>query len=168
VKSLPALASSVLLLAGCAAVESPKFAPGTSMGAVESRLGKPREVVKAPDGDTVWQYPTGPSGQTTYIVRFGPDDRTKAAYQALTVYEFAKVRRGLTRDEVRILLGPPGGTMFFGRMNEEVWSYRYQATASDNRIFNVHFDASTGYVRSTSDQFDPLLSPWNMDAPSGT
>ena len=54
--------------------------------------------------------------------------------------------------------------MSFSRMNEKVWSYRYQASASDNRIFNVHFDATTGYVRTTSDQTDPLLNPWNMDA----
>jgi hypothetical protein len=54
--------------------------------------------------------------------------------------------------------------MSFSRMNEEVWLYRYQASASDNRIFNVHFDATTGYVRTTSDQIDPLLNPWNMDA----
>lgn len=157
-------ALAVTALAGCAALQAPSFAPGTGMSQVESRMGKPREVVKAPDGDTVWQYPTGPDGQTTFIVRFGPDDRTKAAYQALTIVEFAKIQRGLTRDQVRLLLGPPGQTMVFRRMNEEVWSYRYQAAASDNRIFNVHFDATTGYVRTTSDQIDPLLNPWNMDA----
>ena len=157
------VALAAALLAGCASLASPSFAPGTAMGTVEARMGKPREVVKVPDGDTVWQYPTGPAGQTTFIVRFGPDDRTKAAYQALRVEEFAKIQRGITRDQVRLLLGPPGQTMFFSRMNEEVWSYRYQVSASDNRIFNVHFDAGTGYVRSTSDQIDPLLNPWNMD-----
>jgi hypothetical protein len=156
------VALAAALLAGCASLASPSFAPGTAMGTVEARLGKPREVLKAPDGDTVWQYPTGPDGQTTFIVRFGPDDRSKAAYQALTLEEFAKIQRGITRDQVRLLLGPPGETMFFSRMNEQVWSYRYQAAASDNRIFNVHFDATTGYVRTTSDQIDPLLNPWNM------
>ena len=57
-----------------------------------------------------------------------------------------------------MLLGPRE-TMLFRRMNEEVWSYHYQASASDNRIFNVHMDAKTGTVRSTSDQFDPLFNP---------
>ena len=157
------VALAAALLAGCASLASPSFAPGTAMGTVEARMGKPREVVKAPDGDTVWQYPTGPAGQTTYMVRFGPDQRTKSAYQALTFEQFAKVRRGISRDEVRLLLGPPGETMFFSRMNEEVWSYRYQASASDNRIFNVHLDATTGYVRTTSDQTDQLLNPTNYD-----
>jgi outer membrane protein assembly factor BamE (lipoprotein component of BamABCDE complex) len=98
------------------------------------------------------------------MVRFGPDGRTKTVYQALTWQQFAKVRRGITRDEVRLLLGPPGETMRFDRRNEEVWSYRYQVAASDNRIFNVHLDASTGYVRATSDQIDPLLNPTSFDA----
>ena len=153
---------AVVLLAGCAA-RSPAFPPGTAMSEVESRLGRPPNVVKAPDGDTVWQYPTGPTGQTTFIVRFGPDQRTKAAYQALTIEQFAKIKRGITRDQVRLLLGPPNETIIFSRMNEEVWSYRYQVSGSDNRIFNVHMDASTGYVRRTSDQVDPLLSPSSMD-----
>ena len=167
-KPLHSLYSALALtvLAGCASLQPSPLPPGTGMGEVESRMGKPRNVVKAPDGDTVWQYPTGPDGQTTFIVRFGPDDRTKAAYQALRMEEFAKIQRGLTRDQVRLLLGPPGQTMFFSRMNEEVWSYRYQAAASDNRIFNVHFDATSGSVRTTSDQIDPLLNPWNMDASS--
>ena len=159
-----AAALVAVLLAGCAGVQAPSFAPGTAMGEVESRMGKPKAVVKAPDGDTVWQYPTGPVGQTTYMVRFGPDQRTKSAYQALTMREFARIQPGIGRDEVRLLLGPPGETMSFSRMSEEVWSYRYQASASDNRIFNVHFDARTGQVRSTSDQFDPLLNPNNHDS----
>jgi hypothetical protein len=159
---------AALALAGCAALEPPSFAPGTGMSEVESRMGKPKGVVRAPDGDTVWQYPNGPVGQTTYMVRFGPDQRTKSVYQALTLQQFAKIQRGITRDEVRLLLGPPGETMSFSRMNEEVWSYRYQAAASDNRIFNVHFDAKTGHVRSTSDQIDPLLNPTNYDATSNT
>jgi hypothetical protein len=158
-----AVAAATLGLAGCAAVRSPSFPPGTSMSEVESRMGRPGNVIKTSEGDTVWQYPTGPTGQTTFIVRFGPDQRTKAAYQALTIEQFAKIKRGISRDQVRLLLGPPNETMIFSRMNEEVWSYRYQVSGSDNRIFNVHMDASTGYVRRTSDQVDPLLSPSSMD-----
>ncbi len=126
-------------------------------------MGKPKDIVKAPDGDTVWQYPSGPVGQTTYMVRFGPDQRARSVYQALTPAQFAKIQPGVPRDEVRLLLGPPGETMFFSRMNEEVWSYRYQAAAADNRIFNVNLDAKTGTVRGTSDQTDLLLNPITPD-----
>lgn len=169
-RSIPPLAAVAgALLAACATVAPPSsLLPGTSMAEVEARLGKPGAVVQAPGGVVVWQYPTGPVGQTTYMVDFGPDQRAKAAYQALTLQQFAKIRLGITREEVRLLLGPPAETMTFARMNELVWSYRYQASASENRIFNVHFDAQTGYVRTTSDQFDPLLNPWDMAAPSSS
>jgi len=159
---------AAMLAAGCASLAPPSFAPGTGMSEVEARMGKPRSVAKAPDGDIVWQYPSGPVGQTTYMIRFGPDQRTRSVYQALTFAQFAKIQPGLSQDEVRLLLGPPGETMFFRRMNEAVWSYHYQASASDNRIFNVHMDAKTGTVRSTSDQIDPLLNPPSHDSNSNS
>lgn len=163
--SLSLAAAAALLVAGCAALEPPSFAPGTAMSAVESRLGKPRDVVKAPNGDTVWQFPNGPVGQTTYMIDFGADQRVKSVYQALTLQQFAKIRVGTTtQDDIRLLLGRPGETMSFSRMNEEVWSYHYQASASDNRIFNVNFDAKSRTVRSTGDQLDPLFTPIFNDA----
>ena len=162
-RSLLEVVAAALLVSGCAALEPPSFPAGTAMSEVESRMGKPKDIVKAPDGDTVWQYPTGPVGQTTYMVRFGPDQRTRSVYQALTLGQFAKIQPGVPGEEVRLLLGPPGETMFFRRMNEEVWSYRYQAAAADNRIFNVRLDAKTGTVRGTSDQTDLLLNPITPD-----
>jgi hypothetical protein len=46
----------------------------------------------------------------------------------------------------------------YRNLGEEVWSYRYQIPVSSNLIFNVHFDAATGKVRSTSEQIDPLFT----------
>lgn len=65
----------------------------------------------------------------------------------------------MTRDDIRLALGRPETTVTYRNLGEEVWSYRYQAAASDNRIFNVNFDVATGRVRSTSDQLDPLFAP---------
>ncbi len=163
-----ALAVAALTLAGCAALQPPSFPAGTSMAEVEARLGKPRDIVKAPDGDAVWQYPNGPAGQTTYMVRMGADQRVKSVTQALTLTTFAKIQRGTPEGDVRLLLGPPGETMYFARMDEETWSYRYQASASDNRIFNVNFDARTRVVRSTGDQIDVLLNPIDFGTSSSS
>jgi hypothetical protein len=154
------LAAAALLIAGCAALEPPSFAPGTSMAEVESRMGKPKDVVKVPGGGTVWQYPNGPVGQTTYMVDFGADQRVTSVYQALTFERFAKVQLGKTsEDDIRLMFGRPGQTMFFSRMNEEVWSYRYQSGWSSNWIFNVNFDAKSRIVRSTGQEIDPLFTP---------
>ena len=94
------------------------------------------------------------------MVDFGPDQRVTSVYQALTEARFAKIVPGTTtQDDIRLLFGPPGQTMFFSRMNEEVWSYRYQTGASSNWIFNVNFDAKTRVVRSTGQETDPLFQP---------
>jgi outer membrane protein assembly factor BamE (lipoprotein component of BamABCDE complex) len=152
--AVPVLA---LVLAGCAAL-SPSISPGASKADVEAALGRPVDVVNAPGGEVVWQYPRGPVGQTTYMVAFGADGRAKGLTQALTWESFAGIRPGTTRDEVRLALGRPGETVTYRNLGEEVWSYRYQIPVSTNRIFNVHFDAATGRVRSTSDQEDPLFT----------
>ena len=161
------------LVAGCATL--PGSVPiGASTQEVEAKLGKPKNPVDAPGGETVWQYPTGPMGQRTYMVRFGSDRRVKSVSQALTLETFAQIRPGMSGDDirmlldqvgrlawilVRLLLGPPGEVVTYRNLRENVWSYRYQPGAGENRIFNVHFDASSGLVRSTSEQEDPLFVP---------
>lgn len=147
------------LLVGCAAMRGPDFSSGASMAEVERRMGKPVDIAAAPDGDTIWQYPKGPYGQLTYVVRFGKDQRVRSVTQALTWENFARIQPGMTRDEIRLAFGRPGQTVFYRNLNEDVWSYRYVIQASHNRIFNVHFDANTGRVRTTSDQEDPLFTP---------
>ena len=149
--------AAALALAGCAALAPPSVPPGASMAEVETKLGRPADVVKAPGGGTVWQYPQGPVGQTTYMVAFGADGRATGIRQALTWENFAGIRPGMTRDEIRLVFGRPASTVTYRNLGEEVWSYRYQIPIAGNRIFNVHFDAATGRVRSTSDQEDPLF-----------
>jgi hypothetical protein len=156
---LRSLPFAALLLAGCAVLQPPSVPLGASMPEVEARLGAPRDVLKAPGGTTEWQYPTGPYGQNTYIVSFGPDQRVSAFKQALTYDNFAKIRRDMTRDEIRLMFGRPYTTVYYRNLDEEVWSYRYLIPVNDNRIFNVHFDAKSGRVRTTSDQKDELFHP---------
>jgi outer membrane protein assembly factor BamE (lipoprotein component of BamABCDE complex) len=152
-----AISALALFITGCATL-SPSIPPGASKADVEMVLGKPVDVVTAPGGEVVWQYPRGPVGQTTYMVAFGVDGRAKGIRQALTWENLAGIRPGMTRDEVRLALGRPGGTVTYRNLGEEVWSYRYQIPVSSNLIFNVHFDAATGKVRSTSEQIDPLFT----------
>jgi hypothetical protein len=159
VRSLSWLPVVVLLLAGCASLRPPSVPAGASMQEVEARLGPPKDVLTAPGGTTEWQYPTGPYGQNTYIVSFGADQRVSAFRQALTYDNFARIRLGMSADEIRLMFGRPYTTVYYRNLDEEVWSYRYLIPVNDNRIFNVHFDAKTGRVRTTSDQKDELFHP---------
>jgi len=156
-------------LAGCAAMMTPSVPPGASMSDVEAKMGKPFAVVKAPDGDTVWQYPKGPFGQQTYMARFGPDQRVKSFTQALTFDNIAKVQRGMTKDEVRLLLGPTTMEVItYRNLNQEAWSYRYLIPVATNRIFTVLFDVTTGRVQNASEQVDELYEPINWGTGGGT
>ena len=81
--AVPVLA---LFLGACA---TPSIPPGASKAEVEAALGKPIDVMTAPGGEVVWQYPRGPMGQFTYMVAFGADGRAKGLTQALTWENFA-------------------------------------------------------------------------------
>jgi len=157
---------AVLALVGCAA---PWIPPGASMGDVEARMGKPAAVVKAPDGDTVWQYPKGPFGQKTYMARFGPDQRVTSFTQALTFDNLAKIQRGMTKEDVRLMLGYPTiPVVTYRNLNQEAWSYRYQIPVSDDRIYTVLFDVSSGVVQTAYDQVDELYRPINWGTGGGS
>jgi len=156
---------AALALVGCAL--TPSVQPGASMGDVEGRLGKPVDVVKAPDGDTVWQYPKGPYGQFTYMARFGPDQRVKSFTQALTLDNLSKIQKGMTKDEIRLMYGRPAEVHTYRNLNEEAWFYRYQAPVADARIYGVYFDATTSRVKSISDQMDELFNPINWGTGGG-
>ncbi len=151
------VAVAVAALAGCAALAPPSVPAGASMAEVEAKLGRPAEVVAAQGGGAIWQYPQGPIGQTTYMVAFGADGRATGIRQALTWQDFAGIRPGMTRADIRREFGRPGTVVDYRNLGEEVWTYRYQIPVSHDRLFNVHFDAATGRVRSTSEQEDPLF-----------
>src|SRR5258706_16446398 len=120
---MPKAAFSPLLLvlaaslAGCtnfAAVSS-----GMPAQQVQAKLGAPETVMKNPDGSEVWEYPGGPLGRQTYMVTLGSDRAVREAHQVLTEEYFSKVQAGMSRDEVRRLLGRPGEIMVFGARDEE-------------------------------------------------
>jgi outer membrane protein assembly factor BamE (lipoprotein component of BamABCDE complex) len=147
---MPKAALSLLLalaaqLAGCATFSA--VSSGMPAQQVQAKLGTPETVRKNADGSEVWEYPGGPLGRQTYIVTLGSDQAVREVHQVLSDEYFSRVRAGMSRDEVRRLLGKPGEIMVFGARDEEVWSWRYQQ--QNPMFFNVLFDRSSGAVRST-------------------
>ncbi|HET7764764.1 MAG TPA: outer membrane protein assembly factor BamE [Burkholderiales bacterium] len=114
---------------------------------VQARMGKPDTVHKNSDGSATWEYPFGPAGRQTYMVTVGPDHTVKDVRQVLSDEYFAQVRPGMSREQVRQLLGKPGDISVFSARDEEVWSWRYQQ--ANPMFFNVLFDRSAGTVRTT-------------------
>jgi len=140
-----ALLALAVLPAACANFSA--ISPGDSAQDVEARVGAPGTVWKNADGSEVWEYPMGPSGVQTFMIDIGPDRAVRAVRQVLTEEYFAKVVAGMSREDVRRLLGRPREVWYFPARDEEVWTWRYLEV--NYRFFNVLFDRTSGTVRTT-------------------
>ena len=141
------LLALALLGAGCANFSA--LRPGTPVAELEQRFGPPAAVWKDADGSEVWEYPRGPLGLETFMITVGPDRAVREVRQALNDDYVFRIHPGMSRDEVRRLLGRPGEVESFDRRDEEVWSWRYQDTAARYMILHVVFDRSAGTVRTS-------------------
>jgi len=127
-----------------------KLARGVSSEAdVRLVMGQPETVWEEDDGTRNLQYPKGPEGVRTWEFTIDKSGKLKDYRQLLTKENFSKVTQGMSRDEVRRLLGKPRTVAQFKLKNEEVWDWRYQDMTMP-RLFNVHFDMSSGKVTETS------------------
>ena len=125
--------------------------PGvTTEAQIRDQMGQPETERALPDGGKRLEYPRGPQGTTTYMVDVDARGKLVAVTQVLTAQNFARVRIGMTQDEVRQLLGKPGTVAVYRLKPETVWSWEWQEGGpSGDAFFNVHFDAS-GHVYTTS------------------
>lgn len=153
------LLGSALLAFGCDKQGRPieefgldKLARGVSTeGEVRLVMGQPETVWEEEDGSRELQYPKGPEGVRTWSFIIGKDGKLKDYRQVLTEETFARIKPGMSREEVRRLLGKPRSIAQYKRKNEEAWDWRYlPAPHSEPRLFNVHFDMGTGKVTRTS------------------
>lgn len=127
-----------------------KLAKGVSSeGDVRTVMGQPETAWEEEDGTRALQYPKGPEGVRTWEFTIDKSGKLKDYRQLLTQENFSRVRQGMSRDEVRRMLGKPRSVAQFKLKNEEVWDWRYQDVTVP-RLFNVHFDMTSGKVAGTS------------------
>jgi len=136
------------LLAACASFSA--INPGASARQVETLMGAPANVWKNADGSEIWEYPRGPFGVETYMVTLGPDRAVREVHQVLSNEYISKLHVGMSRDEVRRLLGRPRDIGFSGLNDEEIWSWRYREARVRNMELYVQFDRPTGTLKSIS------------------
>jgi hypothetical protein len=147
----------LMLLSGCDLRPLQGLEAGVSTeDDVRTRLGAPAAVHEDGNGARTLEYPRQPAGQVNYMVSIGPDGRVTALRQVLNPTEFAKVTPGLTKQEVRRLLGRPAKVQAYALKAEEVWDWRF-ASGTEGRLFSVTFDAD-GRVVSTATTRDPHQS----------
>jgi len=127
-----------------------KLAKGiSSEGDVRNVMGQPETVWEEEDGTRSLQYPKGPEGVRTWEFTIDKSGKLKDYRQLLTEDNFAKVKPGMSKDEVRRMLGKPRTVAQYKLKSEEVWDWLYQ-TSTTPRLFNVHFDMTSGKATRTS------------------
>ena len=115
----------ICLLAGCASFDGRGLVAGQSTAKdVEALMGVPTERIKLPDGDTAWYYPRQPTGRMMYAVRISPDGVMRSREQLLTEQNIARLYRDTTtREQARVIVGPPWRTSRLERQERDVWEY---------------------------------------------
>jgi outer membrane protein assembly factor BamE (lipoprotein component of BamABCDE complex) len=121
---------------------------------VRKQFGDPVTVTVEADGTRTMDYPRQPEGWTNYVIKIGPDGKMSSLRQLLNPDNFAKVKPGLSQQEVRNMLGRPAKTMPFALKQEEVWDWRFKQHGQESKMFSVTFDAA-GKVVSAAVADDP-------------
>lgn len=142
-----------LLITGCASYDGRGLRPGTSsLEDVERFMGQPAMRWQDAGGIRILAYPRGPMGLHTYMVTIRNDGLLVSLENVLEPGHFARIREGMTQEDVLRIIGPPvpGWTVYFAARDELVWEWRWCDDWSETARFNVLFDGNSGRVRSTA------------------
>jgi hypothetical protein len=151
----PAVVLLTLVLAACASYSGGGLQPGEArLEDVLQLMGQPAMRWQDPDGSIQLAYPRGPAGIHTFMVKLGPDGTLKSNANVLDEAGFARIRPGMTQEQVLRALGPPdsGRTAYFKARNDVVWDWRACTYNVNLQRIYVLFDATAGTVRSTLSQ----------------
>ncbi|MEI7429478.1 MAG: outer membrane protein assembly factor BamE [Betaproteobacteria bacterium] len=147
------LLSGVLaaFLPACDGVNLGKLKPGFStMAEVREIMGAPAMEWQDADGSQTWEYPRTPQGMANYMIDFRPDKVLREVRQVLTEENFARVKAGMSKSDIRRLLGQPAHDLYFSLKKEAVWDWKIKAEPGMDQYFNVHFNEAGMVLRSSS------------------
>ena len=142
IMSFQAINAGIVLFSGCASYDGRGLQPGVASEAeVRQRMGAPAAVWPEAGGASLLSYPRGPMGLNTYMVRIDRNGRLDAIEQVLDRTHFDRVRRGMNKENVSRLIGPPGEIKVFQTPKLLYWNYRYRDAWETVSIFSVIFGA---------------------------
>lgn len=123
--------------------------PGDSVDDVVHRVGPPGAEHATPDGGRRLEYSVG---MQTFMLHFDAQARLLSWENVLDEAHFSRIRKGITREQLREQLGEP--TMVWGvRYHDQtVWSYRFRGPFC--QLFHVGITPE-GIVEDTSYGPDP-------------
>lgn len=145
----------VLALAGCDKVAMDSLRPGVSSeGDVIAALGQPERIWQEADGGRTLEYNRQPYGIVNYMIRIAPSGTMTALNQVLSPEYFARIKPGMTQEQVRYILGKPAQETPYKLSRTVVWVWRFEQIPSLKKGFYVTFDQS-GRVQSAAEGPEP-------------
>lgn len=143
--------AALALLLGCDAKRIEKLEEGVSTEAdVRAAFGEPENIWDEPGGARTLEYNRNPAGHRNYMVTIGTDGRMSALRQVLTPENFAKVKAGMTMEQVRRMLGKPARQHDFALKNEQAWDWRYLEPPNQSMMFTAYFDRDMRVSRTAT------------------
>ena len=142
-------AIAAAILPACDSVVLQDIKPGvTTAVELRAKMGNPGFEFRNEDGSVTWEYSRQPSGVHCYMITLGPDQIVRSLDQVLTEANYAKAREGMTRDQIRRLLGRPASSVVFDNLREEVWEWHIEGTPHNEETYlNIFFDTSSGLLK---------------------
>ena len=113
------------LLTGCASYAPDAGIVGLTSDQVIARLGAPDPAPPSQPPSRL-DFPRGPMGKHTYVVRFDDQGKATRFEQVLTEERFAKIVPGMSSEEVIEQIGISRSSFGLARDRGFVWSYRYE------------------------------------------
>jgi len=152
-RAAPVLASATLV--GCAAMTA--IAPGTPLAELESHYGRPVHACPKPDGGQRLIWSQQPAGQHAWAAEISADAQVQRIEAILTDESFERLYVGMSTDALRCTFGPPAltGQAGLGKLQRNVWSYRYRESKAWNSLMHVYLDEA-GRVERFHPGPDPL------------
>ena len=120
---------------------------------VRRQFGTPEAEYAEADGSRTLEYPRQPEGRTNYMITIGPDGKMSALRQVLKPADFAKVKPGMGKADVRRVLGRPARMQPFALKQQEDWDW-YWLDGTIKKMHTVTFDAA-GRVLGSASADDP-------------
>jgi len=142
-------AITAAILPACDIIVLPEIKPGITTGVeVRAKMGNPGFEFRNEDGTVTWEYTRQPAGVHCYMITLGADQVVQKLEQVLNDSNYAKAREGMTRDQIRRLLGKPANKMVFDNLREEVWEWHIEGTPHNEETYlNIFFDTSSGLLK---------------------
>ena len=145
-------AIAVAILPGCDTAVLQQIKPGvTTATEVRAKMGDPGFEFRNENGGVTWEYTRQPAGIHCYMISFDRNQIVSSVEQVLNAKNLARVREGMSGDEVRRLLGAPASKVVFDNLGEDIWEWHVEGTPPmEETYFMVHFDLGSGKVKRTS------------------